>query len=229
MVHFNWTELIPGVDHHSVHIATAIGASSIMIIMALSARLALGNSDAAITPSDRFSLKGVFEVITEFITNLTVTVVGEHGRHFAPMFASIFFFVLFNNFVGLLPGMTPATDNINTNLAAGAFVFLAYNYYGFKEHGIGYVKQFWGPVLLLGPLMLVVELISHLVRPFSLAIRLKANMVGDHAVLGIFLELMPYVIPGFFYLLGMFVCFMQAFVFVMLTMIYVSMAISHDH
>ena len=122
-VHFNWTELIPGVDHHSVHIATAIGASSIMIIMALSARLALGNSDAAITPSDRFSLKGVFEVITEFITNLTVTVVGEHGRHFAPMFCKYFLFVLFNNFVGLLPGMTPATDNINTNLAAGAFVF----------------------------------------------------------------------------------------------------------
>ncbi|MEZ4871000.1 MAG: F0F1 ATP synthase subunit A [Bdellovibrionales bacterium] len=76
--------------------------------------------------------------------------------------------------------------------------------------------------------MLVIELISHIVRPFSLALRLRGNMMGDHMVLGIFLDLVP-VLPVVFYFLGLFVCFMQAFVFTMLTMIYVSMAISHDH
>ena len=76
--------------------------------------------------------------------------------------------------------------------------------------------------------MVLIELVSHIVRPISLGLRLKGNMMGDHAVLGVFLELVP-VVPIVFYFLGLFVCFMQAFVFTMLTMIYVSMAISHDH
>lgn len=229
MVHFNWTQLFLGHDMMAIAIATAAIAGAVMIVMSLSARVALGKNDAAVMPTDKFSLRGIFEVLTEFITNLTTLVVGEHGRHFAPMFAAIFLYIFFNNFFGLIPGMTPATENINTNLAAGLFVFVAYNYYGFKEHGIAYIKQFMGPIILLAPLMLVVELISHIVRPFSLAIRLQANMIGDHAVLGIFIDLVPYVVPVAFYLLGLFVCFMQAFVFTMLSMIYISMAISHDH
>ena len=82
----------------------------------------------------------------------------------------------------------------------------------------------------MAPLMIIIELISHVVRPFSLGLRLYGNMVGDHTVLSIFLDLAGYFfVPVIFYFLGMFVCFMQAFVFMILTMIYVSMAISHDH
>lgn len=156
-------------------------------------------------------------------------VIGEEGRKFVPLFGALFFFLLFNNIVGLIPGMTPATDNLNTTLGLGLFAFLAYNYYGFKEHGIGYLKQFLGPLLPLAPLMLIIELISHFVRPASLGLRLQGNMMGDHTVLGIFLDLVPYGLPVIFYCLGLFVCFMQAFVFTLLTMIYVSLAISHDH
>lgn len=125
--------------------------------------------------------------------------------------------------------MTPATDNINTTLTLGLFIFIVYNYFGFREHGIHYLKQFMGPLLLLAPLMVIIEVISHLVRPMSLGLRLQGNMMGDHTVLGIFLDLVPYGLPIVFYGLGLFVCFMQAFVFTMLSMIYVSMAISHDH
>ena len=126
--------------------------------------------------------------------------------------------------------MTPATDNINTTFAMGIFSFVVYNIYGIKEHGLAYVKHFLGPLLLLAPLMLIIELISHVVRPVSLGLRLQGNMMGDHTVLGIFLDLLPYTgVPVLFYMLGLFVCFMQAFVFTMLSMIYVSIAISHDH
>lgn len=230
MVHFNWTQLIPGVGHHYLHVATAILATSLLIIMAFVGRLALGSGEKAVVPAGKFSVKGFFEIIHEFVVGLSVQVIGEEGKKFAPMFAAIFFFVLINNLLGLIPGMTPATDNLNTTIAVGLFSFIAYNFYGFKEHGIGYLKQFLGPVLLMAPLMIIIELISHVVRPFSLGLRLYGNMVGDHTVLSIFLDLAGYFfVPVIFYFLGMFVCFMQAFVFMMLTMIYVSMAISHDH
>ncbi|MCB0364218.1 MAG: F0F1 ATP synthase subunit A [Bdellovibrionaceae bacterium] len=230
MVHFNWTQLIPGVGHHYIHVATAILATAILIAMAFLGRLALGSGERAVAPAGKLSIKGFFEVVHEFVVGLSEQVIGHEGKKFAPMFAGIFFFVLINNLLGLLPGMTPATDNLNTTIAVGLFSFLAYNFYGFREHGIGYLKQFLGPVLLMAPLMVIIELISHIVRPFSLGLRLYGNMVGDHTVLSIFLDLAGYFfVPVIFYFLGMFVCFMQAFVFMMLTMIYVSMAISHDH
>lgn len=229
MVHFNWTQLIPGVGHHYIHVATAMVGGVLLILLAFAGRLALGRGEKAVLPAGNVSVKGFFEVVIEFIIGLSDMVIGEKGRKFAPMFAAIFFFVFFNNVLGLLPGMTPATDNLNTTIAVGIFSFIAYNTYGLKEHGLAYGKHFLGPVIWMAPLMLVIELISHIVRPFSLGLRLQGNMMGDHTVLSIFLDLVPYGVPVIFYLLGLFVCFMQAFVFTMLSMIYVSMAISHDH
>ncbi|MCB0420707.1 MAG: F0F1 ATP synthase subunit A [Bdellovibrionales bacterium] len=231
MVHFNWTQLLPGVGHDPNYIAlataTVVGAG--LVLLSIAGRVALGSGEKAVVPSDKFSLKGILEVITEFIVSLVDMVIGEEGRHFVPLFAAMFLYILINNFVGLIPGMTPATDNLNTTVAVGLFSFIAYNIYGFKEHGISYLKQFLGPMLLLAPLMIIIELISHIVRPISLGLRLQGNMIGDHTVLGIFLDLVPYGVPVIFYGLGVFVCMIQAFVFTLLSMIYVSMAISHDH
>ena len=129
MVHFNWTQLIPGVTHDNIHVATAAVASGAMILTAIVARLALGSGDKAITPSGRMSLKAAFEVITEFIVGLNDMVIGEHGRKFVPMFAAIFFYILASNLIGILPGITPATYNINTTLALGIFSFLIYRFH----------------------------------------------------------------------------------------------------
>jgi F-type H+-transporting ATPase subunit a len=102
--------------------------------------------------------------------------------------------------------------------------------YGIKENGIGYLQHFLGPIIWLAPIMLPIELISHMVRPFSLGLRLANVMMGDHTVVGIFLGLGPgVVLPIPFYLLGIFVCFVQAFVFTLLSMVYVAMATAHDH
>lgn len=230
MVHFNWLQMIPGVGHHYMHVATAIVVTLILTLLSIAARLALGNGEKAIQPAGKFSIKGLFEVITEFITSLIDMVAGPRGRIYVPMFGSVFIFVFVNNITGLLPGMTPATDNANTTIAIGLFIFVVYNSLGVKEHGVvDYLKHFMGPILWLAPLMFVIEMVSHFVRPMSLGLRLAGNMQGDHTVLGIFLDKTEYVIPVIFYGLGLFVCFMQAFVFTLLSMVYVSMATAHDH
>jgi F-type H+-transporting ATPase subunit a len=118
---------------------------------------------------------------------------------------------------------------MNTTLALGIFVFLYYNYVGLRANGIGYLKHFLGPMLWLAPLMLIIELASHIFRPLSLALRLRGNIMGDHVVLSVFSGLVPYLLPVIFYGIGVFVAFIQAFVFVLMTMVYISLSTAHDH
>lgn len=226
---FNFVEQIPGVTHANVHIATSFISVSLMFVLASLGRLALGKGKDAVVPAKGFSLKGIFEQLTEFNASLAETVIGHEGRAYVPMFTTIFFFIFVNNIFGLFPGMAPATENINTGMAVGLFVFVVYNAFGFYVHGFSYLKHFMGPIWWLAPAIFVVELFSHIVRPVTLGLRLKANMVADHMVLGVFTDLVPYLVPVPFYLMGLFVAGMQAFVFTILSMIYVSMAMSHDH
>lgn len=233
MVHFSWIQLIPGVNHGNIHIATAVAVTLLLIAVSFAGRLALGTGEASIIPASKFSLRGILEVVTEFIIGISDLVVGEEGRKFVPMFTSIFFFIWVNNLIGLIPGMAPATDNLNTTIAIGLFSFVVYNFYGIKEHGFSYLKHFFGPVLWLAPLMFVIELISHGIRPLTLGLRLQGNMMADHSILSLFVDLFSgfwfIPVPAIFYGMGIFVSSMQAFVFTMLSMIYISLAIAHDH
>ncbi|MBY0452853.1 MAG: F0F1 ATP synthase subunit A, partial [Bdellovibrionaceae bacterium] len=137
--------------------------------------------------------------------------------------------ILFNNLIGLIPGMTPATENFNTTFAFGVFSFIAYNFIGVKHGGMGYLKHFLGPVIWLAPLMLAIELLSHFLRPLTLGLRLANVMTGDHTVLTVFLGLFPVgpAIP--FYAMGLLVSTIQAFVFTLLSMVYVALATASDH
>ena len=146
-----------------------------------------------------------------------------------PLFGFFFLFIWIQNLLGLIPGFLPPSQDLNNTLALGVFSFLAYNFYGFREHGWAYLKQFVGPVLFLAPLFIFIEVLSHIFRSVSLGFRLFGNMMGDHIVIGIFLDMVPFLIPVIFYFLGLFVCTLQAFVFTILSMVYVSLAISHDH
>lgn len=230
MAAFNWTQLIPGVGHEYAHVATLAIATVAAFGIGLVARASLGKGEQAIVPASKFSLRGIFELLTEMNASLCKMVIGDHGKHYVPFFTSVFFFILFNNLIGILPGMTPATENMNTTFGFGVLMFLFYNFQGIKENGpINYIKHFMGPVIFLAPLMLVIELVSHIVRPFSLGLRLANVMLGDHTVLSVFLDLVPIGVPIPFYVLGLFVCFVQAFVFTLLSMVYVAFAIAHDH
>ncbi len=228
-MHFTWSQLIPGVGHHYSHVATLAIASLILILIGIRARVALGSGDAAVVPASSFSVRGIFELLTESIGKLADQVIGHHGRPFAPYFTAIFLYILFNNFLGLIPGMVPATENFNTTFALGIFSFLAYNFIGIKHGGLGYLKHFLGPVWWLAPLMLAIELLSHILRPLTLGLRLANVMTGDHTVLAVFLGLFPVgpAIP--FYLMGMLVCTIQAFVFTLLSMVYIALATASDH
>jgi F-type H+-transporting ATPase subunit a len=226
---FTLTALIPGVGHEYANVATTGIVTAGLIGAGLLGRRALGTGEAAAMPADRFSIRAIFEMLTELIASLCEMVIGEHGRLYVPMFATIFTYILVNNWVGVIPGMVPATEDINTTMAMGLSVFVVYNIFGIKEHGAGYLKHFLGPVIWLGPLMLVIELISHIVRPLSLALRLANVLRGDHTVVGIFLDLIPVGLPIPFYLLGLFVAFVQAIVFTLLSMVYVALATAHDH
>jgi F-type H+-transporting ATPase subunit a len=150
---------------------------------------------------------------------------GRGGRQFLPLYATFFLFILFANLSGLIPGFSPPTADFNVALALGVTSFLLYNYYGFRAKGAGYLKHFLGPIWWLAVLMLPLELIDNLVRPFSLALRLFGNMTGDHLVLEIFTDLAKVVIPVVFYMLGAFVSLIQAFVFSILSIVYLTLAL----
>jgi F-type H+-transporting ATPase subunit a len=175
------------------------------------------------------TIRGFFEVVVESLANLVDSVMGHEGVKFLPIIGGFFIFIFLNNFFGLIPGFNPPTDNLNTTLPLGLVAFVLYNAAGLKEHGFAYLKHFLGPLLWLAWLMLPIELVSHVVRPMSLGLRLFGNMTGDHTVLSIFLNLVPIGVPIIFYALGLFVCFVQAFVFSLLSMVYVSTATAHDH
>jgi F-type H+-transporting ATPase subunit a len=226
---FNWTQLLPGVTHETSHVATLVVATVASVGLGFVARAQLGTGQTAVIPASRFSVRGLFEIVTEFIYKLANQVIGHNGRDYVPYFSAVFFFILFNNFIGIIPGMTPATENINTTFAMGVFSFLAYNFIGVKKQGLHYLAHFLGPIMWLAPIMVVIELISHIIRPLTLALRLSNVMRGDHTVLSVFLDLVPIGVPIPFYLMGFLVCLIQAFVFTLLSMVYVALAQASDH
>ncbi len=226
---FNWTQYAVG--HENAHIATLALASVASLAIGLIARKQLGTGEKALVPAGKFSARGLLEVNVEFIHKLAVSIIGKNGYKYVPYFSAIFGFILLNNLIGIIPGMTPATENINTAFAFGVFSFISYNYIGIKQGGSHYFAHFLGPIWWLAPLMLVIELIAHFIRPLTLGLRLSNVMTGDHTVLGVFLGIVPYplLIPIPFYILGMVVCFIQAFVFTLLSMVYIALAQASDH
>jgi F-type H+-transporting ATPase subunit a len=174
-------------------------------------------------------LQHLLEVIYEFLNAQGEEVIGHDAHKFRVYFGTIFFFVLFMNLIGLIPGFESPTmfPMVPCGLAIATFFF--YNAAGFKANGIGYLKQFIGPMLLLAPLMLPIELISHFARPLSLTIRLYANMFAGEQVFLTFLGLTKLAIPAIFIALHFFVSVLQAYIFTLLGMIYVGGAVSHDH
>jgi F-type H+-transporting ATPase subunit a len=174
-------------------------------------------------------LQNFMEVVISGIENMVVETMGEHGRPFFPLVATIGIFVLVSNLIGLVPGFFPPTANINTTAACAIVVFLSTHVVGIKHHGIGYIKHFCGPIILLAPLMFFIEVIGHLSRPVSLTLRLFGNMNGHELVLIIFFGLAPFPVPLPMMLMGVLVSFIQAFVFMLLTMIYIQGSLEEAH
>jgi F-type H+-transporting ATPase subunit a len=209
----------------------AAGAFSLIVITAIGIwfRGSVVRRGESVFPDERFSFGTLVEMLMDVVYGLGKDFCGLGFKKHLPLLGGLFLFILVSNSSGLVPGFPPATENMNTNLAMGLTVFFSYNYAGIREHGAHYIKQFLGPVVVLAPLFFVIELISHSARPFSLSLRLMGNIFGDHLILTVFTGLTYVVVPAMLLFFGLLVAVVQSFVFTLLSSLYVSMAISHDH
>ncbi len=190
------------------------------------------------------------EAVLEQFIQMIDDVIGREGRRYLPLIGTLGLFILVSNLLGLVPGLISPTANLMTTGACALIVFFAYHYIGIKKQGLGhYLKHFMGPVPALAPLMIPIEVISHLARPLSLTLRLFGNMTGGHILLAVIFFLMGLdgligwalsgsaagavvggvggivtvlFTVGFLYPLKILVSFLQAFIFVMLTMLYIA-------
>lgn len=171
-----------------------------------------------------------FEVLISGIEEFQVSIMGEHGRPYFPLIGTLLIYILCMNWIGLFPGMYAPTANINTPLACALVVFIVTHAVGIKEHGIKYVKHFLGPVWWLAPLIFIIEIIGHFARVLSLTFRLFGNILGEELVVAILL-----ILAGFFLaplpmmILGIFTSFVQAFIFSLLSMMYIAGSLEEAH
>lgn len=171
-----------------------------------------------------------FEMVISGIENFQVDVMGEHGRSVFPLIATLGIFIFFSNVLGLIPGFYSPTASINTTLSCALIVFFTTHIIGIKTHGFKYIKQFLGPIWWMAPLMLPIEIIGHLSRVLSLTLRLFGNIMGEDLVLGILLLLAgKFMAPLPMMFLAIFTSFVQAFIFALLSMMYISAAMEEAH
>ena len=175
------------------------------------------------------SLQHVFEGVEGFIQSQSDEIIGHHSEGYTAFLATLCFFILFCNLIGVIPGFESPTAVPIVPLGCAICAFVYYHTQGFKHAGIGYLKQFAGPVPALSPLMIPIELISHLARVLSLTIRLTANMLAGDLVTLVFFSLIPIGIPILFLGLHIGVSLLQTYIFILLTTVYLQGAVSEEH
>jgi F-type H+-transporting ATPase subunit a len=171
----------------------------------------------------------VIEMLFGFIRGQAKDIVGHDGGKYVYWFSTLFFFILVSNLVGIIPTLESPTMYAAVPLGVAMATFFYYNGAGIKAQGlVGHLKHFAGPIWWLAPFMFGLEIISHCIRPMSLTIRLFANMLAGEQITISFLSLTPYVVPVIFMGLHTFVSFLQAFIFMTLSMAYVGGVVAHD-
>src|SRR5438128_8474982 len=169
------------------------------------------------------TLQHVLEVTVVALKNLLHEVIGHEGDQYLDIIGAFMVFIFIANIFGLFFFLQPPTSNPNTTFALSISAFLYYNFAGIRKQGVlHYLKHFMGPVLWLAPIMFPIELIGNFARILSLGMRLFGNIFGEHTATGIFMGMLPFVVPWPMMGLGIFGAFLQTFVFIMLTMVYIS-------
>jgi len=174
-------------------------------------------------------LQQVVEMAQEFVGEQAKGIIGHGYQRYLPYVMALGFYILLSNLIGLVPGFDSPTASPSVPLGCALVTFVYYHYYGIRHHGWHYYKQFIGPVGLLAPLMLLIEVVSHFARLLSLTVRLYANMYAGDMVTMAFFSLVPVLIPVLFLGLHLGVALVQTFIFVMLTLAYLGMAVSEEH
>ena len=215
----------PESPSHPISNQLAMELLVVLILMALMAWLR-----ANLSHDRPGKAQQLFELLVEGLGTQGEEIIGHEARHFLPLLFTLAIFIFFCNVLGIIPTLETPTDQISVTLGCALVAFTYYNYWGVRHHGLlSYLKTFLGPVLYLAPLMTVIELISHFARLLSLSVRLYANMLAGHQITLVFFALIPLVIPAIFTGLHVFVGALQAYIFVLLTMVYLAGAVAEEH
>jgi F-type H+-transporting ATPase subunit a len=223
-------------------IQAAILAGILMLAAGMLIRRRIAGEHGGLVPDEGVTLRNCFEVIVEALANLARDRIGEDWRKYFPIIGTMFVFILFSNLIGLLPGVEGATSDANTTWAWAVISWVVYTWVGVAKHKQKYLVKFMGPSFfekemfgrtvhfrLLAPVIFVIELPLDLARILTLAVRLLANMFADHTVIAVWISLVPIGVPAIFMGLGLIVSFLQAFIFALLTMIYIGLALEEPH
>jgi F-type H+-transporting ATPase subunit a len=217
-------------SHHLQKATTAVGVALGMCLVGLITTRKLRSPESlekSVAPSSSVSISGVVDFSIESFVKFHDSVVGKENRRYVSFTAFLFFFIFISNLVGLIPGMAAATNSVGITVGLALASFVYFNAQGIREHGfIPYILHFAGPVWWLAWLIFPLEIFSTLLRILTLNLRLYWNIHADHMVLGILTELLGFAtVPA--YIIGTFVSFMQAFVFTVLSMVYILLATQH--
>ena len=198
----------------------------VLVAVVLIVFFALAGRRRAVVPG---RLQNVLELIIEFFEGQLTDIIGPEGKKFLPVIGTVGLFIFLSNLLGLVPGLMSPTSKLNVTIGCALTVFVYYHYQGMKAQGpLKYLKHFMGPIPALAPLMLPIELISHFSRPVSLSIRLFSNIFAEDVLIVVIASLIPVLLPLPFMVLSIFTAVLQAFVFVLLSCIYIAGAVEHE-
>lgn len=232
--HYTYLHSLGLSDPNHQKLATAIIMGVSLVLIGASSAKALARrrnrigAQEGVIPQEKITTSGIVEFFIENFVSFQDSILGKENRKYLPLTATVFLYLFLLNVIGLIPGIPAATTTVWTTVPVALLIFISFNYYGIKEQGfVHYIKHFAGPVWWLAFLIFPLELFGTFLRILTLNLRLYWNISADHMVLGIFSDLVPFLVPVIFYALGTFVCFMQAFVPTVLTMIYIMLATQH--
>jgi len=234
-----------GIEHY-IHVPWVIQAALIAGVLLLFGgvlvRRRVATSDGGVMPDEGITVRNVLEVLVEWLSGMAREHMGPKWRKYFPVVGTMFFFILISNLMGLIPGLAGSTSDVNTTAAWAIIAWVLYTAIGISEHKQKYLVKFLGPSFfereifgrhvhfrLLAPLFFLLEIPLDVARILTLAVRLLANMFADHTVVAVWISLVPVVVPAVFMGLGLVVAFLQAFVFALLTMIYIRLALEDPH
>ena len=216
---------------------SALLVSLLLLLLGWVVRRQLAAANGGVVPDEGVTVRNVVELVVDGLANLARENMGPEWRKWFPLVTTVFVFILIGNLLNLIPGVGGPTADINTTAAWALISVLVSEYAGIRKHGMKYVQHFLGPsfeiagwhVPILAFIFVPLELIGHVARVVTLSIRLLANMFADHTLVVIFLGLVPIAVPAIFLGLGTMVSVLQAFVFALLTMVYIGLNLEDAH
>jgi F-type H+-transporting ATPase subunit a len=224
----------PVTAHSAEPLVASLFIMLLVVGLALGIRGQLVDYEKSVIPEAKLSIRTFFEIYVGFWYGTMKDMMGpKRAKRYFPLVGSLACFILFSNALGLIPGFTPPTSSWNVTLGCALVVFVMFNYYGLKENGLGYLKHLAGPYLgvaflPVNLLLFIIELVSTLIRPLTLSVRLMLNMAVDHLLVTLTLGMVALFLPIPVMVLGTLVVIVQVMVFCLLTSIYIALATEHD-